>query len=206
MTAGLRATGLRRVIGGRTLFDDLDLHLPPGTTLVVRGASGAGKTLLLRALAGLDPLDGGALSLGGGSPDSVGWTRWRRRVRLVAQVPPVFPGTPGELWQRLRGFSALAGAVDDPRPLATRLGLDDGALDRGWSALSGGERQRVSLALALASRPDVLLLDEPTSALDEAASRAAEELLRGRSCVWVTHDPVQAERVADATLWLGEVP
>ena len=65
MSAGLRATGLRRVVGGRTLFEDLDLHLPPGATLVVRGASGAGKTQLLRALAGLDPLDGGALTLDG---------------------------------------------------------------------------------------------------------------------------------------------
>ena len=206
MSAGLRATGLRRVVGGRTLFEDLDLHLPPGTTLVVRGASGAGKTQLLRALAGLDPLDGGALSLDGATPESMGWTDWRRRLRLVAQDPPVFSGTPAELWERIRGFAALAGAVDGPRPLASSLGLDDGALNRPWSALSGGERQRTSLAFALGSRPDVLLLDEPTSALDEEAIRAAERLLRGRTCVWVTHDPAQAERVADATLWLGETP
>ena len=206
MSAGLRATGLRRVVGGRALFEDLDLHLPPGTTLVVRGASGAGKTQLLRALAGLDPLDEGAVSLDGATPEALGWTGWRRRVRLVAQDPPVFSGTPAELWVRICGFAALADAVDDPRPLALRLGLDDDALNRPWSALSGGERQRISLAFALASRPDVLLLDEPTSALDEEAMRAAEGLLRERTCVWVTHDPAQAERVADATLWLGDAP
>ena len=89
---------------------------------------------------------------------------------------------------------------------AKQLGLATKLLSQSWSKLSGGEAQRIYLSLALALRPTVLLLDEPTSACDAEAALAVERLVAQSAAgavVWVTHDPAQAERVAQATLELS---
>ncbi len=201
---GLRGRGLRRTVGTRTLWNDLALDAVPGATLVVSGPSGSGKTLLLRALAGLDPIESGEVTLDGRSAMEMGWSTWRRSVVFVAQDPPVHPGTPRDLWDRIAGLSSQARRdLGSPQSVAEGWGLVPGAWERSWTELSGGERQRAALAMAVASRPAVLLLDEPTSALDPDAAGAVEATLRDRTCVWVTHDREQGERVGAATLTLG---
>ncbi len=191
----LVARGLRRSVGGRAVLAGLDLAVPRGGTLVVRGPSGAGKTVLLRALAWLDPLDGGEVRLDGRTPREWGVPAWRARVAWLPQQPATPEGSPADLARRLAGLRAVRHARD-PLDLARRLGLDAARWRRRWQELSGGERQRAHLALLLAAEPAVLLLDEPTGALDAEATAAVESLTAGTTRVWVTHDAGQAERLA----------
>jgi len=205
----LVAEGLRKVVAGRELYSGLDLRLPAGATLVVRGPSGAGKTQLLRHLSGLDPERGpeveqaGRVTLDGRDPSAWGACAWRVAVSQVPQVVPSLSGTPAQAAARLACLRAQRDReVDDPRALARDLGLAAQLWEQPWSELSVGEAQRALLAIFVARRPGVLLLDEPTAALDPQATRAVEERLRGRSCIWVTHSVEQAERVADDCLEL----
>lgn len=164
--------------------------LAEGECVVVRGESGSGKTVLLRALADLDP-SVGRVSLDGVLRDEVPAPVWRRRVRYMAAEPA---------WWHDRVACHFA---DWPaaRPLAERLRLPAGIGEAPLARLSTGERQRLALLRALQPAPRVLLADEPTAALDAAAVSAVEELIgemraAGMGVLWVSHDPAQARRVA----------
>ncbi len=184
----LKATGLKRVIEGQVLFEGLDLHLEG--RLVLRGASGSGKSQLLRALAWLVPCEG-HLELEGQTPAQLGPTTWRRHVAYVPQRPAC-PADTG------RGYLELIrelGDCGDPIGLARGWGLAPALWDRHWAELSGGEQQRLALALSVARRPKVLLLDEPTGALDPETTALVETDLLPFSAIWVSHDPAQIERL-----------
>lgn len=165
-----------------------------GECMAVRGASGAGKTVLLRALADLDPASG-RVALDGVPREAVTGPQWRRWVRYL-------PAEPAWWAERVRDhFDDWAAA----EPLARRLLLPEGIGDQPIAVLSTGERQRLALIRALAGQPRVLLLDEPTAALDTAARDAAQTLLEGvradgAALLWVTHDPAQEARMATRTL------
>jgi len=195
----LVAQNLRRSVEGRVLFRNVSIALHDGDTLVVQGPSGTGKTQLLRQIAWIDPFEGESLSLRGRTPADMGPVAWRREVAWVAQHVATYPGTPRDLHELVRTLGSQASrAADDPIALADDWHVASKTWDRPWHQLSGGERQRIALALALAQRPQVLLLDEPTGALDPAATAAVESSLRGRAKILVTHDPDQVARlVAD---------
>jgi len=168
--------------------------LPEGTCIAVRGPSGAGKTLLMRAIADLDPNEG-RVTLDGEDRGAIPAPLWRRRVAYVPAEPGWWAETVGE------HYEDWAAAL----PLVERLGLTGEV--RTWPLVrcSTGERQRLALVRALALRPQVLLLDEPTAALDAAMAGAVEALVaegvaEGMSVLWVTHNPEQAGRVAERTL------
>jgi putative ABC transport system ATP-binding protein len=165
-----------------------------GLTAVV-GPSGSGKSTLLRLLNRLDDPDHGQVLFDGRDVRSYDVLELRRRVQLVGQVPVTFPGT----------------VADNVGPraevLLARVGLDAGLGGREADRLSVGEAQRMCLARALARDPECLLLDEPTSALDTVAKAGIESLVRslasnGLTVVMVTHDPRQAEELADATVFV----
>ncbi|MBT3217700.1 MAG: ABC transporter ATP-binding protein [Proteobacteria bacterium] len=197
--------GLSRTVEGRSLFSRLSFSLAQGETLVLRGASGTGKTVLLRALAMLDPLKEGEVALQGRGPDQWGYRVWRSRVCHVPQHPPVLPGTPREYFDMVAHLRVQEGRDHgDPLIFTRRWGLKDEQADQQWSKLSGGEKQRFFLAVALAWRPDVLLLDEPTSALDAAAEEAVEADLHSVTSIWATHDARQSNRVASRVLQLKD--
>jgi len=80
--------------------------------------------------------------------------------------------------------------------------LQPSAFDQPFRELSGGELQRVYMAMAVSSQPDVLLLDEPTSALDRKTQESIEQSLKGKTCLWATHDPAQVDRVSDSQIEL----
>ena len=198
----LSARNLRRSVEGRVLFSGLTLQVGRGERLVVQGASGAGKSQLLRALALLVAPDDGVLTLGGRDPAAWGIPAWRAAVRYVPQRPSL-PGSAAAFFAEARGFRERRGVeVDDAEAIAATLGIDAATWRRPWAQLSGGEQQRAAIALAVASRPHVLLLDEPTSALDAEATEAVEALLAGRAAVWVTHDDAQATRLGGRRLRL----
>lgn len=198
------ASSLSRRFGDRVLYEGLSFSLEEGEVLAVRGASGSGKTRLLRQLAALDPLEGGALSLDGRSPGEWGYPRWRSEVSFVPQPAPVFAGTPDELAERIAALRVQRERpARDPRELGDDWGLPRSRWSAPWKELSLGERQRALLAILLAREPRVLLLDEPTATLDPDSVRAVETSLRTRTCVWVTHLPEQAERVGTRVLHVG---
>lgn len=172
--------------------------LADGECLAVRGSSGSGKTLLLRAVADLDPNDG-TVTLDGRSRADTPAPDWRRSVCYVPAEPGWWAETVGAHFPDWRGAAALVAA----------LGLPDEARDWPISRLSTGERQRFALIRALVLRPRVLLLDEPTSGLDPDGVAAVEAqvlgyLAGGAGALWVTHDAAQAERVARRCLVVAD--
>lgn len=198
--AVLRTEHLSRLVGDAAIVNDVSLAVQHGELMGVVGPSGSGKSSFLRLLNRLDEPTSGAVFLEGQDYRQLPPRELRRRVGMVTQRPFLFPGNIacnlrfGPL-QRGEGLSDAAVAE-----LLERVGLP-GFAARDVVNLSGGEQQRVSLARALANRPEVLLLDEPTSALDEDAKSGVEELIcklvreTSLTCVLVTHDRDQARRM-----------
>ena len=185
--------GLRTKAGGPVGF-----QFGGGEIIAVRGPSGSGKSLMLRAIADLDPA-AGEVSLDGTPRDQIPAPEWRRRVAFV-------PAESG-WWDDRVGAHFPDGAANGA--LIEALGLDPAAL--GWEVrrLSTGERHRLAIARALAHQPQVWLFDEPTAALDaEAAGRVEAVITQGRdrgvAILMVTHDDAQAARLADRTLTMAD--
>ncbi len=175
----------------------MSFDLPRGEALAVQGPSGAGKTLLLRALADLDPCQG-EVSLDQRSREAMTGPAWRRQVCYVAAEPGWWGETVAE---HFADWLALAA-------LLARLRLPAAMADSPVAQLSTGERQRLALLRALELTPRVLLLDEPTGPLDDEATEAVEEIVgerlaQGASVIWVTHDRAQARRIASRALTLA---
>ena len=206
MTTILDVKGIAKSFNGHTVLHDIDLSLQPGTTTAVVGASGCGKTTLLRLIAGFESPDAGTISIDGrqvASPESA-VAPHRRGVGYVAQDGALFPHlTVGQnIAYGLRGA-----ARDEVRARVTEL-LETVSLDASYASrrpyqLSGGQQQRVALARALARHPVLMLLDEPFSALDtglRASTRKAVAGLltdAGVTTLLVTHDQEEALSIAD---------
>jgi putative ABC transport system ATP-binding protein len=196
----LRTEHLGRRVGEAWIVNDISLDVRRGELLGIVGASGSGKSSFLRLLNRLDEPSSGTVFLEGQDYRQIPPRDLRRRVGMVTQRPFLFPGG---IAANLRFGPAQRGETlpdSEVADLLERVGLP-GFAGRDVANLSGGEQQRVSLARALANRPEVLLLDEPTSALDEEAKRGIEELIRDLlgdgafTFVMVTHDREQARRL-----------
>lgn len=208
--ADARADGGLEVRAATPLRDfdlDIDLHVPRGSCLALAGPSGAGKTTVLRVIAGLAAPRTGRVACAGAvwldTTTGRSWAPEERRCGYLFQDHALFERQPA--WRnvaypmrgvrrrerRARAVALLerfgAGSLADARP----------------RSLSGGERQRVALARALAREPDVLLLDEPLSALDTSTRAAAARELgaavrsAGVPAILVTHDFAEAAQLGD---------
>jgi putative ABC transport system ATP-binding protein len=190
--------GVGLVTDGHPRLTDVDLDLADQAITVIVGASGSGKSSLLRLCNRLESPTSGTVRFRGEDLDEVDVRAHRRRVGMLFQRPTPFAGT---VQQNL--------LVADPdldedggAALLARVGLDAGLLQRPADRLSGGESQRMCLARTLATGPEVLLADEATSSLDPDATRHLEALavgLRddGIPVLWVTQEPEQIDRIAD---------
>ncbi len=196
-----------RTVGEKILLQDASFTVGRGEVLAIAGPSGSGKTSLLRLLNRLDEPTSGTVFVEGTDYRNIEPRVLRRRLGMVTQRPHLFPGT---VSQNLRFGPAQRGETLTPefiRDLLAQVGLGDYA-ERDIANLSGGEAQRVSVARTLANSPLVLLLDEPTSSLDDAAKLEVEACIQrvvrdhGLTCVVVTHDLAQAERLAERALLL----
>ena len=190
----LTVRGLVVRAGGAVRLDGVSAEIGAPLTLLM-GPNGAGKSLLLRAMHGLIAPDGGTVAWGGR-----GAAETRRERALVLQRPVLLRRSAAA---NVDFALRLAGPADPARrdALLERVGLAGRGGDAA-RALSGGEQQRLALARALALAPSMLLLDEPTASLDPASTGAieaivADEIARGASAVWITHDPRQAARLAE---------
>ncbi|MCX6371927.1 MAG: ABC transporter ATP-binding protein [Actinobacteria bacterium] len=199
--------GLRglEVAAGDFSVGPLDLEVAAGEYAVLLGPSGAGKTLVLEALAGVRRIRAGRLLVDGA--DVTELPAERRRVGLVFQDGLLFPhlsvaDNVAYSLHRSNGDGERAGwrrrpSADRLAQLAGQVGITH-LLKRRPQTLSGGESQRVALARALAARPRALLLDEPLSAVDDDARDGLQDLLRrlsadeGLTVVHVTHDLEEA--------------
>lgn len=188
----------------------LTVEIPRTEITALIGPSGSGKTSFLRLLNRLDDPVSGLVRFHGEPLTSYPVTALRRRVGFVFQHPAMFAGTVAD---NLRVAVELGGpeAEADPLPIGRVLEaveLSASYAERDTANLSGGERQRVSVARALMTRPEVLLLDEPTSALDpEIADRLLTTIARlpqdyGVSVVMVTHRLGEARDISDWTIML----
>lgn len=211
----LRAEALSRHLGPRRLWHRLSFDLGAGERLALLGPTGSGKTLLLRALSLLDPLESGRLLLRGQPP--MAWTVpiYRARVLLLPQRAVAFAGT---VEANLRAVFELGvhrrRRFDRQRLLGwlEQLGRGAAFLDQPAERLSGGETQLLALLRALQLDPDVLLLDESCAALDAVSTGRLEGLLRQwleggeRACLFTSHDGAQVERFATRRLALEPGP
>jgi putative hydroxymethylpyrimidine transport system ATP-binding protein len=197
----VRLAGTAR-LEGAPLFGPLAIELGAGTWTCLLGASGVGKSTVLRLIAGLPT--GVAFH---GTVTASDRLSLDGRVAYMAQSDLLFPWLDVlgnvTLGARLRGAAPDVGRA---RGLLDRVGLSARA-DRRPRTLSGGERQRAALARTLMEDRPVILLDEPFSALD-ARTRAemqelAAELLAGRTVLLVTHDPGEAARLGHAILLMS---
>ncbi|MFC0038809.1 ABC transporter ATP-binding protein [Actinomadura rayongensis] len=193
--SGVRVRGLTRAFGGRTVLAGVDLDIAPGEFVALLGASGTGKSTLLRALAGLD---GDARGDDVDVPDRRAVVYQEHRLLPWSRVwRNVVLGLDGRDLRR-RAVAALA-----------EVGLDTHA-DAYPLTLSGGESQRVALARALVRRPDLLLLDEPFGALDALTRLRAQALVADLwaehrpAVLLVTHDVEEALLLADRALLLAD--
>ena len=208
----LEATNLgrRHPNGAEWLVRDVSVEVCAGQRVALIGPSGAGKTVLLRALSMLDPADRGEIRWNGATVTGPAVPSYRCRVIYLHQRPEPIEGTverffrqPFELKiHRDKAFDRdrIAGYLD-------ALGRDESFLKKPGRDLSGGEGQIAMLIRALQLDPQLLLLDEPTSALDGHSARRVEELLirwvetdGNRAFVWVSHDMERSARIAD-DLW-----
>lgn len=176
----------------------IELSIGSAECVCIRGASGSGKTLLLRAIADLDPHRGDAL-LDATSCSSMPAAEWRRTVALVVAESQWWSERVGDHFDH----GVDAGWME-------QLGLPAAALDWEVARCSTGERQRLALLRTLMQQPAALLLDEPTGNLDQDSTRRVEALLdeyrrqRQVALLWVSHDGAQIERVAQRSYLLDD--
>jgi putative ABC transport system ATP-binding protein len=195
------------------LLQDINLQIHGGERLAIVGPSGAGKTLLLRALSLLDPLDAGVVQWKSGPIAAAAVPDFRRQAVYLHQRPALLEGTVEDnlrLPFSLRSHHDSQFSKELALSLFAELGRDAAFLTKDQRYLSGGESQLVALVRALQLSPSLLFLDEPTSALDPATTTAVEKLLARwqrqgdgtRSLVWVSHDAQQIERMVGRKIGL----
>jgi sulfonate transport system ATP-binding protein len=191
----VRARNVRRTFGGRPVLGGIDLDLQPGEFVALLGPSGCGKSTFLRALAALDPLTTGELTV-------------PKRRSMVFQEPRLLPWK--RVWKNV--ILGVSGSTQRVRDSAHEALAEVGLAQRAeaWPlTLSGGEAQRVALARALVRDPELLLLDEPFGALDALTRIRMHALLaqlwqRHRPAVLlVTHDVDEAILLADRAVVLS---
>ena len=216
----------------KILFANLCGALAKGEIGIVRGPSGAGKSSLMRCLSGLSEADSGDVFVADSSDNLLplsdcksgsahkNMVGWRSKVRYLTQYKVDIPGTPRDFIDRMKGFHSYS-VRDDTDMLKTSLesstiayledwgmgaltGEEHPYLDKEWKSLSGGESQRMLLAIALSTRPQILLLDESTSGLEAKMEQRVEKSLIDyvnefdAAVLWVTHSEDIAARLLDS--------
>jgi phospholipid/cholesterol/gamma-HCH transport system ATP-binding protein len=206
----IRIRDLRKSFGAKIVLDGIDLDVMPGTSLVVIGGSGSGKSVLLKCVLGLIEPDSGSIEIDG--TDVLKLPRaeqeqFRSRIGMLFQNGALFDSLP--VWENVT-FGLLAGrklrrpeARERSADFLAQVGLAASVGELSPSELSGGMQKRVALARAIASRPDILFFDEPTTGLDPIMGAVIDGLVVdcvkrfGSTAVAITHDMASARRIGD---------
>ena len=203
---------------GYAVVSDINLQVAEGESIAVTGASGAGKTTLVKALigevgTGLRVTDG-SVSVAGQHPLLLRGQGLRAFRRACAALPPRW-SVRRIIRQRAKA-GRIAGRISDEVILNLLddfgLGGIEDILERTPRQLSGGQRRRLGIAAGIAGHPKLLLIDEPTAGVDRATARLMLDSLKvardrsGATCVVITHDPSVAAELADRVLRVGDTP
>jgi phospholipid/cholesterol/gamma-HCH transport system ATP-binding protein len=211
----IRLRGLAKRFGDKIVLDGIDLDVLPGTSMVVIGGSGSGKSVLLKCILGLLDPDAGSIEIDG--IDLLAMSRadreaTRRRIGMLFQNGALFDSMP--VWENVT-FGLLAQnrltrrtAREAAGELLAQVGLAASVGDLSPAELSGGMQKRVALARAIAAQPDIMFFDEPTTGLDPIMGAIIDGLLvdcvkrLGSTAVAITHDMASARRIGDTAAML----
>lgn len=197
---------------GDPLLADINFSISAGEHWAITGPSGAGKTLLLRALALLDPIQG-ELRWQGDPVQPASVPDYRSKVVYLSQASPVIEGTVEDnlrLPYQLERYADAEWSRSQAENWCRQLGKQEDFLQQSSADLSGGEKQIVALLRVLPLDAQVLLLDEASSALDPTTEENFETLVdewlsewpEERAVVWVSHDEAQRQRVSSRSIHL----
>lgn len=210
----IEANQLNKYFGDLHVLKDIDFQVKESEVVVLIGASGSGKSTMLRCLNFLEMKNGGELYIQGKeiNPKKDNLNAVRQRVGMVFQHFNLFPhktvlGNVIEAPLQVKKLSK-AEAKEEGRQLLEKVGLGDKA-DVFPSRLSGGQKQRVAIARALAMKPEIMLFDEPTSALDPELVGEVLQTMKtlaqeGMTMVVVTHEMGFAREVADRVVYMHD--
>jgi phospholipid/cholesterol/gamma-HCH transport system ATP-binding protein len=206
----IRLRGVRKQFAGKVVLDGIDLDVMSGTSLVVIGGSGSGKSVLLKCILGLLEPDAGSIEIDG--RDLMTMPRAEREearanIGMLFQNGALFDSLP--VWENV-AFGLLARhkitrreAPEQATAFLAQVGLAASVGDLAPAELSGGMQKRVALARAIAAQPDILFFDEPTTGLDPIMGAIIDGLIvdcvkrLGSTAVAITHDMASAKRIGD---------
>jgi phospholipid/cholesterol/gamma-HCH transport system ATP-binding protein len=204
--------------GANRVLQGVNLSIASGTSMVIIGGSGTGKSVLLKCILGLVRPDSGTISLDGQDVTAKGMSGGDRDA-FLARFGMLFQG--GALFDSLRvwenvAFRLLRGPKALPKPQARevaveklrRVGLKSETADLFPAELSGGMQKRVGLARAIAAEPEIIFFDEPTTGLDPIMAGVINDLIReivvemGVTAMTITHDMSSVRAIADTVAML----
>nr|WP_275897917.1 amino acid ABC transporter ATP-binding protein [Halobacillus ihumii] len=210
----IRVEQLNKYFGNLHVLKDIDFNVNESEVVVLIGASGSGKSTMLRCLNFLEMKNSGEVIIRGEDvdPKKDNLNEVRQKVGMVFQHFNLFPHktvlenvieAPIQVKRIMK-----AKAIEEGKELLLKVGLEDKANDYP-SRLSGGQKQRVAIARALAMKPEIMLFDEPTSALDpelvgEVLQTMKDLAREGMTMVVVTHEMGFAREVADRVVYMHD--
>ena len=216
----IKISNLHKAFGKKVVLDGVDLELNKGESLVVIGGSGTGKSVLIKCIQGLLTPDSGSIEIDG--EETVGADR-RTQDALHAKMGMLFQG--GALFDSLTVWENVAfGLLENQKMerkkakteavrVLRQVGLAPDVADLYPSEISGGMQKRVSLARAIATKPEIIFFDEPTTGLDPIMADVINDLIiesargLGATALTITHDMASARKIADriAMLYKGKI-
>jgi len=209
----IELTNIHKRFGANKVLQGTSLTVPKGSSLVIIGGSGTGKSVTLKCILGLVKPDSGTIKIEGRDISSGDRDAFLARFGMLFQGGALFDSMP--VWQNV-AFRLQRGALKRPaaeaREIAIeklrRVGLAPEVADRFPAELSGGMQKRVSLARAIAAEPEIIFFDEPTTGLDPIMSGVINELIReivvemGVTAMTITHDMTSVDTIADKVAML----
>lgn len=206
---------VHKSFGAKPVLQGVNLTVEKGTSMVIIGGSGTGKSVLLKSVLGLVTPDSGQITLDGQDVTTGERDAFLARFGMLFQGGALFDSLP--VWQNV-AFRLLRGALKRPKAEARdvaieklrRVGLAPETADLFPSELSGGMQKRVGLARAIAANPEIIFFDEPTTGLDPIMSGVINELIReivtemGATAMTITHDMSSVRAIADTIAMLHD--
>jgi phospholipid/cholesterol/gamma-HCH transport system ATP-binding protein len=206
--------GVQKAFGANRVLRGIDLTVPTGSSLVVIGGSGTGKSVLLKCILGLVTPDAGSILLDG-QPAGADRAAWLDRFGMLFQGGALFDSL--KVWENV-AFRLSRGPRHLPKDQAhalaveklARVGLGPQVADLYPAELSGGMQKRVGLARAIAADPQIIFFDEPTAGLDPIMAGVINDLIRaivtdmGATAITITHDMTTVRSVADTVAMLHD--
>jgi phospholipid/cholesterol/gamma-HCH transport system ATP-binding protein len=206
---------VHKAFGANRVLQGVDLTIAKGTSMVIIGGSGTGKSVLLKSILGLVRHDAGTISLDGQDVTTAPRDAFLARFGMLFQGGALFDSL--KVWENvafrlMRGKGRLPAA--DARDIAIeklrRVGLSPRVADLLPAELSGGMQKRVGLARAIAAQPEIIFFDEPTTGLDPIMAGVINDLIReivvemGATAMTITHDMTSVRAIADNVAMLHD--